>query len=584
MPSESVLREDKSNFTIPHWFSYTQTTLGNNKICAISVVLDAGAQEFFSGIRVIIVRKEGIKINPVGLRYCFDTFPWRDSRRPSQNIFSTHRGYKADHRQSQAQSRRLIAKSPHLPGHLPLCTIVFELQDSGTDEDPSVCLTMRSDSNSDAPLRIMYDHAIPDKVFLAFLESNNVFRNIDMSSEGEDSMFFTRYHGKDSCITLRVLPVSGPRKPFPRLPFEIIRRIAEEAFADQIPGWRASLLSCALVCKSWYPLIDMFFDTLGLPPHNNRLSLRKVSNSLVMQPEKGRLIKRVDVRNFYPTHDDSEHTEFLDGLILVLRMSVFVKEVLLCAMPSTFMHKLLNALVQLKQVEMLMMYTEGSHHPILGRIGYPSIIDTQRSIANWKELRALKLSSWEEPRKVGAFCEAALTSRLEDLWLRNGSLTDTQLLWFASPYSKIHNLDLLNILGLSNTGLLALFDKISPTLEFLSITGSTVSRKVDEAYALDVAMPKMKLLRIATIDGDFLTHLSISAKPKTHSPSTQNISIYQAPRMNDTEALLKAFETTGWDVIELTLDDALAWNNDTQGRARQAAQENGIRLALHIWD
>ncbi|KAF9459583.1 hypothetical protein BDZ94DRAFT_1002753 [Collybia nuda] len=584
MPSESLLRKDKTIVTKPHWFSYTQTTLGNNKICAISVVLDAGAQEFFSGIRIIIVRKEGIEPNSVDLKYCFDTSPGSDLWKPSQHMFSTHRGYKANHRQSKAQSQCLIEKSTHQPGPPPLCTIVFELQDSGIDGDPSVCLTLRSDSNSDSPLQIIYDHAVSDKVFLAFLESNSIFRGMGTSSEGENSMFFTRYDGNDSYV-IRVLPVSGPRKPFPGLPFEIIRRIAEEAFTYRYTGWRASLLSCALVCKAWHPLIDMFFDTLGSSLDNNRLNPRKVSNSLVMQPEKGHLVRRVDYRNFCPAPDDLERIDFSDCLIFVLRMSIFVEEVILCVIPSTLIQKLLDALVQLKRVEIFTMYMGGFHYPVGGRTQYPSIVDTQRSIANWTNLRVLKLSSWEEPREAGALCAAPSKSRLEHLWLKNGSLTGEQLSWFASPYSRIRDLSLINIVGLSNSGLSALFDKISPTLKYLSTTGSTVSREVDEAYALDVAMPKMKLLQTAHIHGDLVTHLSISAKPKAHDPSTQNfISIYGAPHMNDSEALLRAFKTTGWNAIELASDNTLAWNNDTQERAQQAAQETGIRFVCSVDD
>lgn len=257
-------------------------------------------------------------------------------------------------------------------------------------------LSIRSYTRSDSPLRILYDHAVPDKTFLTFLESAQPFRKA-ITSPVENSMFFAQYNESDIHV-VRVLSVSGTRRSFPALPFKILRRIAEEVIGHQYPGWRASLLSCALVCKAWYPLVDMFFDTLGSTLNDDKLYPQAVANSLERQPKQGHLIRRIDYRNFKSMPDDPERNGFSKALISVLRMSTLVKEVILCEMPSSLNVNLFDALGQLEKVEIYTMYLGGFHFPVTGKAQFPDIVDTQRSIANWTELRVLKLSQWEKPK------------------------------------------------------------------------------------------------------------------------------------------------------------------------------------------
>lgn len=239
---------------------------------------------------------------------------------------------------------------------------------------------------------------MPDKTFLAFLESAQPFRKA-ATSPVENSMFFAQYNESDTHV-VRVLPVSGTRRSFPVLPFKILRRVAEEAIGHQSPGWRTSLLSCALVSKAWYPLVDMFFDTLGSTLNDDKLHPQAVANSLKRQPKKGHLIRRIDYRNFKSMVNDLERKNFSKALISVLRMSTFVKEVILCEMPSNLNDNLFEALEQLEKVEIYTMYLGGFHFPITGKAQFPDIVDTQRSIANWTELRVLKLSQWEKSKQL----------------------------------------------------------------------------------------------------------------------------------------------------------------------------------------
>jgi hypothetical protein len=282
---------------------------------------------------------------------------------------------------------------------LPLCTVVFELADTGTAIEPSVCLILRSNTRSNVPLRIIYDHAVADTTLLAFLESTEPFRASPAPHIVENSMFFTEYDGSDTHV-IRVLPSIGLRPPFPGLPFKILRRIADHAFSNRYLGWRTSLLSCALVCKAWSPLVDVFFDTLGSSLNNDKLDPQAVANSLERQPTKGHLIKRIDYRNFRAKDDDPERVDFSKALISVLGMSIAAKEVVLCETPSTLIHDLVQALGRLEKVEICTMYKGGFHYPFGGEAQqFPNIVDTQRSIANWSELRVLKLSQWENQKE-----------------------------------------------------------------------------------------------------------------------------------------------------------------------------------------
>lgn len=169
--------------------------------------------------------------------------------------------------------------------------------------------------------------------------------------------------------------------------------------------------------------------------------------------------------------------------------------------------------------------------------------------------------------------------------MKDGSLTGAQLLWFASPYSRIRELSLIKIQGLSNLGLLRFLQEISSTLVKLAITGSTITRETaNEAYAVDVVMSKMVLLNTAHVSGDILTARAISTKPKNsgYSPTRNFITITRAPQMDNIDEVITSFDTTGWDGVDVASSNVVAWNNDAQERVFQSARERGVQFACFI--
>jgi hypothetical protein len=167
--------------------------------------------------------------------------------------------------------------------------------------------------------------------------------------------------------------------------------------------------------------------------------------------------------------------------------------------------------------------------------------------------------------------------------LKDGILTSAQLQWFASPFSNIRDLSLIDIVGLSNVGLSNFLQKVGSTLVKLSVIGSTIARdSLDEGYAIDLAMPIMMSLNTAHIYGDLLTTLAISGKERIPSHLNRAITIYRAPQIDDIDSFIDALGTTGWDDIEFASNNAMVWDDDAQRRVSEFAKDRGIRFHCFI--
>jgi hypothetical protein len=92
---------------------------------------------------------------------------------------------------------------------------------------------------------------------------------------------------------VRIVPLPGSRPPFCSLPPNILHRIAQCAFSSREEGFRSQLMSWALVCKAWLPLLDIFYERLGKSHALDKPDLYAVVRTLERLPEKAKLIRQL---------------------------------------------------------------------------------------------------------------------------------------------------------------------------------------------------------------------------------------------------------------------------------------------------
>jgi hypothetical protein len=148
--------------------------------------------------------------------------------------------------------------------------------------------------------------------------------------------------------------------------------------------------------------------------------------------------------------------------------------------------------------------------------------------------------------------------QLQNLRLRGGYITGPHLHWFIQPgYPSLQSLSLHSIEGLLNHELYSFLLHVSSTLTTMHIEQCVIRRREDEEYALDAAMPSMSCLRLARIEGDILSDLSIMRKPrrpKSHVNSFRGSSerdILIIRSSSSFPLILPALQMTGWDNVTL---------------------------------
>lgn len=171
------------------------------------------------------------------------------------------------------------------------------------------------------PLRVLYDRAYltsrSTHVFLAskYPFSDNQNRTVHMLA-----------------TTARILPTSSIRPPVRHLPPAVLRRIVLYNVEKEI-AWRRTVYSVASVCKSWAHIADIFFEHLGTSISEcDKPTAHTVARSLMIKPERGRLIKRFREADFLRVGDfqddqGSVRLEYQQAIVTAVEKAPFIRDI-----------------------------------------------------------------------------------------------------------------------------------------------------------------------------------------------------------------------------------------------------------------
>ncbi|KAF9459677.1 hypothetical protein BDZ94DRAFT_1267785 [Collybia nuda] len=626
----AMSKENDYQSTPKYWISHASYTTDcqigeSNQMCTISVVLDAGTHRFFSGIRIILVVCTGIewlkdariqeRIEP---NERHNNHRWPSERKPKK-LSETYGTSLEKHRTRIETSNSILARNFSLNGHndtLPLCTVVFELIDNSDDAGPSVGLKLRLDTASKAPLCVIYERAVActsdRRGFVNFLQltSDHSFRGtLDLHHSSLPSPLAL---ASMPTHMVRVLPIKASPPVTLQLPLTIIRRITSFAFRQRERGFRRGLMSVALVCKAWLPVLDIFFEILGYPNFNSYVkdlpSAKAVARTLEWKPEKAKLIKTFRSRD-YITQKDKD--ELVDAHITILSLATSVTDITISSIPPLLVDSFLLTASKLKGVRALTVFTQDEmDYPggMTSNLRKPSFqlntTDILKLISHWEGFRELRITRSRNADKSGVIYtssdqfDASAQShscRIEELHLSHENISGVQILQLVSPSRPmLKELYLENISGVSNREFLSFLSYTSPTLVRLRIFSCDIPRDSDaEEYAVDAVMPQMVSLNRAILFGQ-ASVLAIARKPqapKTEIPHhpwhDMTLSVTFTDNTYDLSAsdVVGALQTTGWKSIMITHPGESAgpnsWDILSYETVHRVAKERGLDFVIY---
>jgi hypothetical protein len=281
----------------------------------------------------------------------------------------------------------------------PLCNVVLQIIDTSNDEWFSVRMVQLPDVTTQ-PLRIVYERAIPftqghySNVTFLTLESNHSFRGIDRSNP-----FVEKQKEGITAHIIRILPISKQRPTFPGLPLAVLRQVAFYACHNSYTDKRGWLLSWALVCKAWLPLIDVFFECLNtqLGPMPNAATLAR---TLELNPAKAKLINTFRIWQFEGEtikHVGFDVRLFSQAHLTILTLATSLKTLDIDTIPTLLFGRVLQSLLALRGVKTFTVqgrfYGESSS-PEECYLDMPNI---QELVKRWPKLRRLEVAGWDNP-------------------------------------------------------------------------------------------------------------------------------------------------------------------------------------------
>lgn len=185
-------------------------------------------------------------------------------------------------------------------------------------------------------------------------------------------------------------------------------------------------------------------------------------------------------------------------------------------------------------------------------------------------VRFLRILDVQPRDLIGTVKVSEPVCQLSILILADESILGPQLRFLTmSSHSSITYVRLDKITGLSNTDLREWLSEISPSLIFLSITGSFPRELQDEEHAVDDTIHMMHMLESARFGGDVVSSLAIERKPKNKGDS--DININGAPSV-DEPGLSRALGHAGF--TEVRVNDIVVLEGS------RALGEEAIRLAV----
>ncbi|KAG6812074.1 hypothetical protein H0H92_004540 [Tricholoma furcatifolium] len=587
-----------------HWTSYytdegPSSLSEDGRTLMISVVLDAGAEKDYDGIRVIIVnREEDMFVNDK-----MDLF------RPSHAIGSNYRKSLTSYYSLQKPP---TSHEAHVAKTEKLCTVIFELVSLTTYLGQFASLLpvgYSTEVSSQRSARVILDH-IEHRVSSTLFF---VYCNYSMQpnfSPGGTVMKPTRLRAH----YIRVIPVAKSRPPWPtwNLPQTLLSYIMTIAFSEKPKGWRKGLLACSLVCKSWAYLVELFFnDFHGIAAScadHNPPSISSVARSLEMNLSRGVLIKSYSpnqylrpVRRF----TDVAFLAYCQAQNTILRKATAVGHVSLELTHACVFRDLFDILRGLRHVQSLQVSHLQRYTP-LASLRHFTFREILEIISWWPRLRKLTITSWEESSKWHPPLSAGPQPySITDIDLGVGRLDLPDLLNLTGPLCAPPTLRIAHftsIGGLTNGDFTIFLRHVAPTLVDLSIIACSFHRyHEDEEHALDATIPFLTSLENLVIDGDLSTVKVLSCKIKDNPPQPGRHSGFQPfggdngiitdrkhcisfknSRKMELESVLEALSVTGWDSICIHLNSANEYYPQDSARVSQAARARGIDFRVSI--
>ncbi|KAG6836468.1 hypothetical protein H0H93_007748 [Arthromyces matolae] len=391
--------------------------------------------------------------------------------------------------------------------------------------------------------------------------------------------------GKESILG-RELAEEGRDIQSVRLPPVALRSIFDLALEDRV-YWRRDALSYGLVCKSWSIIFDVVFgriNTLNFSDCANRLDVGALARSLSLRPERGRFLRSISLDMFKGPWDDhlgfadTEDAEYdwlsptdediqlanektMGFLEKIFTFAVSIREVHLRDLQTSLTRDAIFALAKLTNVTTASFVTfNPAMRPIVTN-GYFTMKSVQYSIATWRQLKTLDIRHWADydDERQHQRCPLQLEHpafQIEDLRLEYGRLDGAQLRWFTLTHQAyLKNLQLTDIVGLSNQNLLHFLDAIAPTITILSISHCFIIRYHEtEALAVDVVLPKMADLEDLTVQGDLISSKSIvgvNSPLPAGGPIGRNLQVLSSSHLANDIDILEALEKCTWKSVHL---------------------------------
>ncbi|KAF8055896.1 hypothetical protein FPV67DRAFT_1537529 [Lyophyllum atratum] len=390
------------NYEPSHWMTYSGEASGYHedlypRSVMISVVLDAGCRNDFSGIRLVILRRDSGGAEAT-VRNCPELFKFYNGHHTHQK----HRDALTSLRTSRELSNSLLRD--HARGSLgrKICTVVFELVLVHADDDPTSdpeayakwSLLQRPGLNlGDQAFHILYDHVQQlTTPLLLFLKCSHTCITEYYFKTGRPRIYVH---------AVRILPLLGNRSVPVSLPLPLLKRCVVYAFAHRQQGWRKGLLSCGLVCRSWAPIVDLFFQHFHYPDVLQYLEdaadISAVAVSLRRTPFRAALVRGY-TSSLYTRPKPEAVTKFFESQNSILRQAKSVEELSIESTHPFLFEELLHILGGLREVRafrvsrMILPF----HHQISTEDIYDlNISEIQNAIARWPHLRTLKIYNWK---------------------------------------------------------------------------------------------------------------------------------------------------------------------------------------------
>ncbi|KAF5386613.1 hypothetical protein D9615_001544 [Tricholomella constricta] len=590
-----------------YWVSYSKQEFsepaflqikGDPRRFNIAVVLDPGAREDFSGIRVIIVATDD---TGVIVKDRLDIDECRDKRyRTLLTILRPSRDSVDDGK---------------------ICTVALEVEVNPhvIDRANATLRPFRQRFNSyvHRQPRIIYDHVQMSTapLFLSLKCSHPILRNDDF--KGMD------FGQSTQTLTARILPISSRSTSLSSLPFTLLSRVVLHAIFDNKERWRRSLLSFGLVCKSWAPLLDLFFSHFcnHVRPFDKGYEylprIEAVARSLEMVPRRAALIKRYTPRTYLrPVKAEHSHI-FWKAQNTILRLAATSLQHLHIDSTRTddpSFQEFIDIISGLRGIQTFQLSGPWSK-PSWAKVGDLRnlvVEDIQRIICLWPHLTSLILTSWDAfPTTWNSLASQSLQSQvilatdaghvveegmgakkaqlvcpIEELRFYSGELTRSQLLIFASPtlpLPRLQRAKFYYVKGLTNSHFLGFLTRVASTLVSLTVIRSEILRGGDEEYAIDATMPSMLSLETLSLEGDVASASVISGKIKRQGRDTDGrkdtMQLYNLS-FTDHESIVHALGVTGWDVISIGWHKLPEFGVDLIREGSQIAAARGINLKV----